>query len=204
MQSCMKLQKSFPPSVSVLPRFSYLSVTANLIRASIAVGTGRACCGALERLDAWLDGRTLKDEILAGWIADLHDRGFSSSTASLAVAAVRFHARVSGMENPAGPYRKDPGRHPQESNGAGPDRGNNMGEGGPGGGQGHGGRHDTGTARHCPDHGEFQCAPPGGADDGIGVRDIGCDPDSSTVCHIRRSNTDQEGLGPPVILGIVP
>ena len=77
--------------------------TADLIHASIAASTRRAYRGALERLDAWLDGRVLDDHALSAWITVLHDRGLSSSSASLAVGAARFRARMAGLEDPAGP-----------------------------------------------------------------------------------------------------
>ncbi len=77
--------------------------TADLGRASIAPGTRRAYRGALGRLDEWLGGRVLDDHALSEWIAGLHGRGLSPSSTSLAVAACRFRAKMSGMENPAGP-----------------------------------------------------------------------------------------------------
>lgn len=69
--------------------------TASLVHQSIASSTRRAYRGALERLDQWLDGRALEEGTLAGWITDLHSRGLSASTASMAVAAARFRARLS-------------------------------------------------------------------------------------------------------------
>ena len=62
----------------------------------------KAYAGALRRLDAWLDGRELHDVTLAAYLAELHDAGRASSSASMAVAAACFHAKLAGDLNPAG------------------------------------------------------------------------------------------------------
>ena len=58
-----------------------------LVEASVSPNTRRAYAGALRRLDAWLDGRALDDVALAAYLAELHDAGRASSSASMAVAA---------------------------------------------------------------------------------------------------------------------
>jgi len=78
-----------------------------LIHASISPNTLRAYRGALERLDDWLADRAVDDNTLAGYIAHLHLQGLSASTISLAVAAVRFRARMLGCSNPAGPITEN-------------------------------------------------------------------------------------------------
>ena len=73
-----------------------------LVEASVSLNTRRAYSGALRRLDAWLAGRVLEDETLAGYLAELHEQGRAPSSASTAVAAARFRARLAGEQSPAG------------------------------------------------------------------------------------------------------
>ena len=54
-----------------------------LVEASVSPNTRRAYTGALRRLDAWLDGRELHDVTLAAYLAELHDTGRASSSASM-------------------------------------------------------------------------------------------------------------------------
>ena len=58
--------------------------------------------GALRRLDAWLDGRELHDVTQAAYLAELHDAGRASSSASMAVAAACFRTKLAGQPSPAG------------------------------------------------------------------------------------------------------
>ena len=73
-----------------------------LVEASVSPNTRRAYAGALRRLDAWLDGRELDDMALAAYLAELHDAGRASSSASMAVAAACFRAKLAGEPAPAG------------------------------------------------------------------------------------------------------
>ena len=73
-----------------------------LVEASVSPNTRRAYAGALRRLDAWLDGRELQDVTLAAYLAELHDAGRASSSASMAVAAACFRAKLAGQPAPAG------------------------------------------------------------------------------------------------------
>ena len=73
-----------------------------LAAASISPNTRRAYSGALRRLDAWLDGRRLDDQALAAYLAELHDQGRAPASASTAVAAACFRARLAGEPSPAG------------------------------------------------------------------------------------------------------
>ena len=72
-----------------------------LVEASVSPNTRRAYAGALRRLDAWLDGRELDDVALAAYLAELHDAGRASSSASMAVAAACFRAKLAGESTPA-------------------------------------------------------------------------------------------------------
>ena len=67
-----------------------------LVEASVSPNTRRAYAGALRRLDAWLDGRELDDAALATYLAELHDAGRAASSASMAVAAACFRAKLAG------------------------------------------------------------------------------------------------------------
>ena len=73
-----------------------------LVEAAVSPNTRRAYAGALRRLDAWLDGRDLHDVTLAAYVAALHDAGLASSSASMAVAAACFRAKLAGQPAPAG------------------------------------------------------------------------------------------------------
>ena len=73
-----------------------------LAAASVSPNTRRAYAGALRRLDAWLAGRRLEDATLAGYLGELHERGRAPSSASTAVAAARFRARLADAPSPAG------------------------------------------------------------------------------------------------------
>ena len=73
-----------------------------LVEASVSPNTRRAYVEALQRLDAWLDGRELDDVALAAYLAELHDAGRASSSASMAVAAACFRAKLAGQPAPAG------------------------------------------------------------------------------------------------------
>ena len=73
-----------------------------LVEASVSPNTRRAYAGALRRLDAWLDGRELDDVALAAYLAELHDAGRASSSATMAVAAACFRAKLVGQPTPAG------------------------------------------------------------------------------------------------------
>ncbi len=178
--------------------------TAGLVQASISAGTRRAYRGALGRLDAWLGGRALDDHALSEWIAGIHDRGLSPSSASLAVAACRFRAKMAGLENPAGPVtqrtlagirRSSAGRGRGQAAGVtweeadlAVDRA--MGEG---------------TMRGLRDAALIAVGSDAllrvGEMVAIDVRDIERAPDGSAVLHIRRSKTDQEGMGATCYLG---
>ena len=73
-----------------------------LVEASVSPNTRRAYAGALRRLDAWLHGRELDDAVLAAYLAELHDAGRASSSASMAVAAACFRAKLARQPTPAG------------------------------------------------------------------------------------------------------
>ena len=72
-----------------------------LVEASVSPNTRRAYAGALRRLDAWLAGRELDDVALAAYLAELHDAGRASSSASMAIAAACFRAKLAGQPTPA-------------------------------------------------------------------------------------------------------
>ena len=75
-----------------------------LVEASVSENTRRAYAGALRRLDTWLDGRELDDAELTAYVAELHDAGRASSSASMAVAAACFRAKLGFGEQWNGKY----------------------------------------------------------------------------------------------------
>ena len=88
------------PAATTLERPA--ATARRLAEASISPNTRRAYSGALRRLDAWLDGRPLEDATLASYLAELHDQGQAPASASTAVAAACFRARLASEPGPAG------------------------------------------------------------------------------------------------------
>ncbi len=179
-------------------------ITATLIQASIAASTRRAYRGALGRLDAWLGGRVLDDHALSEWITVLHDRGLSVSSASLAVGAARFRARMAGLEDPAGPLtlrtlagirRSSTGRGRGQVAGIPWEEADLVVDGAMG----------EGTIRGLRDAALIAVGSDAllrvGEMVAIDVCDIERASDGSAVLHIRRSKTDQEGVGATCYLG---
>ena len=74
---------------------------ASLIQSSVAPNTIAAYRRATQKLETWLDGQVLTDDLLAAYITELHHLGKSPATISQAVAAVKWrvgksHAEVVG------------------------------------------------------------------------------------------------------------
>ncbi|MDE0097172.1 MAG: tyrosine-type recombinase/integrase [Gammaproteobacteria bacterium] len=179
----------------------------DLIGASISSNTRRAYRGALQRLDGWLAGRDLDDGSLASWISHLHGRGLSSSTASLAVAAARFRAKMAGQ---------DGGRDPTGPLTARTLAGIRRSSHGRGRGQVAGVTWEMADAvveeamRENTLRGLRDAALIAVASDAllrvselvaVNLQDIDRDPDGSGILHIRKSKTDQEGSGATCYLG---
>ena len=76
--------------------------TRRLADASISRNTRRAYAGALARLDAWRRAAPVDDASLAVYLGALFEAGRAPATAALAVAAVRFRAKLAGQPDPAG------------------------------------------------------------------------------------------------------
>ena len=76
--------------------------TRKLADASLSVNTRRAYAGALRRLDAWRGAAPVDDALLAVYLGTLFEAGRAPATAALAVAAVRFRAKLAGQPAPAG------------------------------------------------------------------------------------------------------
>ena len=76
--------------------------TRKLAEASISVNTRRAYLGALTRVDAWRGDDPLTDGVLAAYLGAIFEAGRAPATAALAVAAVRFRAKLAAQPDPAG------------------------------------------------------------------------------------------------------
>ena len=79
------------------------------LRAAVLHGSGRpastpdeAYAGALRRLDAWRGAAPVDDASLAVYLGAIFEAGRAPATAALAVAAVRFRAKLAGQPAPAG------------------------------------------------------------------------------------------------------
>ena len=77
--------------------------TRKLVDASISVNTRLAYAGALRRLDTWRGTALVDDTALCLYLSELFEAGRAPATAALAVAAVRFRAKLVGQADPAGP-----------------------------------------------------------------------------------------------------
>ena len=95
MTNALKDQTRLPSRVGAAAK--------QLITDSLAKNTRRTYSSALAQLDAWLDGRELNDENLADYLGHLDDQGKAPATASIAVTAARFYARMLEEPSPAGP-----------------------------------------------------------------------------------------------------
>ena len=84
-----------PPAVAT-------PTTRKLADASIARNTQLAYAGALRRLDAWRGTAPVDDASLAVYLGTIFEAGRAPATAALAVAAVRFRAKLAGQPDPAG------------------------------------------------------------------------------------------------------
>ena len=76
--------------------------TRRLADASISLNTRLAYLGALARLDAWRGAAQVDDASLAVYLGELFEAGRAPATAALAVAAVRFRAKLAAQPDPAG------------------------------------------------------------------------------------------------------
>ena len=97
--------------------------TRKLADASISRNTRRAYLGALTRVDAWRGDDPLTDGVLAAYLGAIFEAGRAPATAALAVAAVRFRAKLAAQPDPAGaatarvlggyrPHGRRPGQGP--------------------------------------------------------------------------------------------
>ena len=73
-----------------------------LADASLSPNTRRAYLGALARVDAWRGTNPLTDGVLAAYLGAIFEAGRAPASAALAVAAVRFRAKLAGQPDPAG------------------------------------------------------------------------------------------------------
>lgn len=93
-----------PKQGELLPVAGGAATARMLAEASISPATRKAYALALRAWDRWRaeTGGPETDEALAAYLGILFDAGKASSSAGMAVAAVRFRARVERRPNPAG------------------------------------------------------------------------------------------------------
>ena len=78
------------------------SGTGEMIRANVSDNTLKAYEHATRKLEAWLEGRTLTDAVLAEYIRFLHAQGKSPATINLVVSAVKWMAEYRGADTVVG------------------------------------------------------------------------------------------------------
>ena len=76
--------------------------TGEVIRARASDNTLKAYEHATRKLEAWLDGRTLTDAVMAEYIRFLHAEGKSPATINLVVSAVKWMAEYRGADTVVG------------------------------------------------------------------------------------------------------
>ena len=76
--------------------------TGEEIRAEVSDNTLKAYEHATRKLEAWLDGRTLTDAVLAEYIRFLYAQGKSPATINLVVSAVKWMAEYRAVGNVVG------------------------------------------------------------------------------------------------------
>ena len=76
--------------------------TGEEIRADVSDNTLKAYEHAPRKLEAWLEGRTLSDAVLAEYVRFLHEQGKSPATINLVVSAVKWMAEQRGVDNVVG------------------------------------------------------------------------------------------------------
>ena len=77
---------------------SVTAETADLIQQGIAPSTLKRYRKLSLRLEAWLDGHVLTDELLASYITELHQQGKSPATINQMVAAVKWQAKNADVD----------------------------------------------------------------------------------------------------------
>ena len=78
------------------------SGTGEMIWANVSDNTLKAYEHATRKLEAWLEGRTLTDAVLAEYIRFLHAEGKSPATINLVVSAVKWMAEYRGADTVVG------------------------------------------------------------------------------------------------------
>ena len=78
------------------------SGTGEVIRANVSDNTLKAYEHATRKLEAWLEGRTLTDAVLAEYIRVLYAEGKSPATINLVVSAVKWMAEYRGADSVVG------------------------------------------------------------------------------------------------------
>lgn len=73
---------------------------AKLRSKRIAENTASAYARATRQLQGWLRGREISDELIAEYLAELHEDGKAVSTISMVVAAVNWLANDMGIDTP--------------------------------------------------------------------------------------------------------
>lgn len=182
---------------------SVTAATRRLIAKSIAPATTRAYECALAAVDAYLDGKPLTDSRLSDYITDRHDAGASPSQLRMAVAAVKFRARLHNTDSQvgalsrqalAGAVREGAGKWNEQVAGIGFSEADSMarkaaGKGGKGGVRG---------ARDCAliltaSDAMLRVSEVAALD--LADADLGDAEGVNATVTIRRSKTDAEGVG---------
>ncbi len=103
MQLWFRKPESMPPALSSTLLEALRSEAARLIDASVAPAMREAYSTALRAFDAWREENPETDAGIGIWLAALHAQGRALASCALALAAIRFRAKLTGRSDPAEP-----------------------------------------------------------------------------------------------------
>ena len=107
---CFGIVRRQQDAEAAAPRFAFEGLKERDHRAAVVclaahrlrAGVDHHQAGALRRLDAWRGTAPVDDASLAVYLGTIFEAGRAPATAALAVAAVRFRAKLAGQADPAG------------------------------------------------------------------------------------------------------
>ncbi len=99
------LERGYSDDTQSLEKQNILDVSDSvqrLIQSSISENTKCSYERELKELEIWLENRPLTDILLSEYLTLCYERGLSPASIAMIPAAVRFSARLSGIESPIG------------------------------------------------------------------------------------------------------
>ena len=106
--SSLSLTTILPADAALPQSLAVRKAARELMEASVSENTWRAYKHALKHFEEWvvregLDGAPVTDAVIANYLVALHETGKAPATCGQIVAAIRFFAKLQGIEPPIGP-----------------------------------------------------------------------------------------------------